>query len=131
MTTRPQSREVFQHDQIGNWRVVSEAPVRTNEKLIWTISCPNNHEVQVEHASLSYGVVPMQCAACIEAERVARAAIKADERRLVAKVAAEIRAAQQEKYQAVQIDGIDKSEKTRAIHIEQVVAPQQQEYDDN
>lgn len=126
MTRSKQAQQVEQGLQIGVWTVTSEIPTRGPKGLTWTISCPNNHEVQVEHSRIAYGVVPMQCAQCLAAEVAARAAIKADERRLEKELSDILQ--EQRRKEAQQAAQIAQPDKTRAIYLsaEQAV-PQQHE----
>jgi len=84
MNRSKQAQQVEYGLQVNGWTVTSEIPTRGAKGLMWTISCTNNHEVQVEHSRLSYGVVPIQCAECIQQAASQRANEKAEERRLEA-----------------------------------------------
>jgi hypothetical protein len=90
MPRNNQSREIFKDDIIGNWTVVSEQPKRVNGKLLWTISCPSNHEVQAEHSSLSFGVAPSICTECARQAASQRAQERIEEKRLAKEIAKEL-----------------------------------------
>jgi hypothetical protein len=124
------STQPVQGDVVGQWRVVSSAPVRTAKGLMWTISCPLNHEVQAEHSALAYAVVPQQCAECVEAERIQRGQERAAEKRLIADAAKEYREKMRaEKAKAVAIAGFgisDVASSARAIKIPAQVVGEEQ-----
>jgi hypothetical protein len=119
---------------IGQWRVVSETPTRGPRGLMWTISCPNNHEVAVEHGRISYGATPTQCAQCVEQAATQRSNERLEEKRLSKEIASMmIEQRRKEKEQVVSIAGLAEPDETlkhtRAIYLpaEQAVPQQESE----
>jgi hypothetical protein len=96
-TRRTMQAQIFQGTVVGIWTVVADAPKRnTRNVLEWTCECPQGHKAQIEHASLAYGITPVQCMACVEAERAQRAQQKTEENKLVRELAIEMLLKRQE-----------------------------------
>lgn len=102
MARAKQSQEIFEGTVVGNWTVINETPTRGAKGLMWTCACTQDHHIQIAHHDLQFSVVPTQCAECVEAESAARAAIKVEERRLVAEWRAAQQLAHKEAQQEVQ-----------------------------
>jgi hypothetical protein len=91
---------------IDAWEVVGDTPVRTNGVLQWRCRCEAGHEKQIAHHDLQFGVVPTQCAQCVEQAATARANERLEEKRLEAEFRNMQRLAHQAQIAQQQQEGI-------------------------
>jgi len=89
---------------IGLFTIISESPVRnkSTNQLEWRVACPQGHVQILAHSSLSFNVVPTNCAQCVKEDQEQAAAQKVKARRVLAECLSDARAARIAKFEKQQ-----------------------------